>query len=87
MPLSKDHRELLRKSTASLEEAASNIDSVRSELQEAFDDLSDASQQGDKGACLSEVIENLEEAFDTIEQITSTLYALETPMPKKKEKT
>jgi methyl-accepting chemotaxis protein len=86
MPLSKDHREFLRKSTASLEEAASNIDSVRSELQEAFDDLSDASQQGDKGECLTEVIANLEETFDTIEQITATLYDLATPTPKKKEK-
>jgi chromosome segregation ATPase len=83
MPLSKEHKELLRKSTASLEEAAADIDSVHSELQEAFDDLSPSVQEASKGECLTEVIEDLEALSDSITQITDTLYGLTEPQPRK----
>jgi len=83
MALTKDHKELLRKSTASLEEAQSDIQSVHTELQEAFDDLSPNMQEADKGVDLTALIEQIEEADDQIGQIVGNLYAILEPLPKK----
>jgi signal transduction histidine kinase len=87
MPLTIEHKELLQKSIVSLEEAASNLDSVRSELQDTFDDLSTAAQDNDKGVNLTAVIETLEETHGETERIISSLYDLtQPPTPKKRTK-
>jgi hypothetical protein len=86
MALTKDHKEFLRKSTVSLEEAQSNIDSVKCELQEAFDDLSPRVQEGQRGVDLTEMVDQLEQASDEIQQMIDNLYGVLTPQPKREVK-
>jgi hypothetical protein len=84
--LSKEHRDLLKECITHLEEVQSALDVIKSELQTDFDDLSDAAQQGDKGAELSAIIEMLEAAYDETQQVADGCHPLAHPEPTKRSK-
>jgi hypothetical protein len=56
-----------------IEEAASILENVRDEEQEAFDNLSENFQNGEKGTAMSEKIDQLQEAYDACDDIKANI--------------
>jgi hypothetical protein len=71
--MNNERRKELDKAFGLIEEAASIIENVRDEEQEAFDNLSENFQNGDKGTAMSEKICELTEAYDACDNIKASI--------------
>ncbi len=60
-----------------LQEAMQIATDVKDEEQEAFDNLSEKAQEGDKGSAMQEAIENMESAIGELESLIDTLEAFD----------
>lgn len=54
-------RKVLNTIISTLEQVASDIETVKDEEQEAFDNMPDGAQQGDKGQAMESAIQELED--------------------------
>jgi hypothetical protein len=65
--MNKARRNKLNTLISTLESAASDIEALRDEEQEAFDNMPEGLQQSDRGQRMLEIICSLDEAFDSAE--------------------
>ena len=86
MPLTHEHKEFIRQAIVGLEEAATNMESIQTELQETFDELTEATQTEDHGNNLVAVMETLEDCHGQIHSVVAALYELN-PQPKPGKRT
>lgn len=56
-----------------IEEAATILEQVRDEEQEAFDNMAESFQNGEKGTAMSEKIDQLTEAYDACDGIKANI--------------
>lgn len=64
--MNKERRKTLDKAIALLEEAKSLLEEVAREEQDAFDNMLEGLQQGDKGQAMEGAISELESAFEGV---------------------
>jgi type II secretory pathway pseudopilin PulG len=71
--MNKQRRNEISKATALIAQARELLEAVRDEEQEAFDNLSEGLQQGERGQQIEENANTLSEACDGLEGIESDI--------------
>jgi hypothetical protein len=66
-------RKEIAKYIASLEEIKNNLDSMREEEEDKFDNMPEGIQESERGEDMQEAIENLEEAVSNLEDTIDIL--------------
>lgn len=66
-------RERLSEAHAILDEARGALEIIRDEEQEAFNNMPEGLQQGEKGQASEQAIENLESAYDSLDSIVNSI--------------
>lgn len=66
-------RKELMRAIELLDEAKGILESVKDEEQEAFDNLPESFQTSERGETMEDNIYNLDEAYDSIEEIVDTI--------------
>lgn len=66
-------RKELMRAIELLDEAKGILESVKDEEQEAFDNLPESFQASERGETMEDNIYNLNEAYDSIEEIVDTI--------------
>lgn len=66
-------RKELMRAIELLDEAKGILESVKDEEQEAFDNLPESFQASERGETMEDNIYNLDEAYDSIEEIVDTI--------------
>lgn len=66
-------RKMIAKAIELLDEAKGILESVKDEEQEAFDNLPESFQASERGETMEDNIYNLDEAYDSIEEIVDTI--------------
>lgn len=69
----KDAIGLLEKAHENIEDARIIIESVRDEEQDAYDNLPESLQEGEKGEAINECIDQLDEVFYEVDDMYGTL--------------
>lgn len=64
---------LINSARASIEEAKDIIDNCQSEEQDAFDNLPESMQEGDRGDAMQDNIDTMDEALSELDDVVSTL--------------
>jgi hypothetical protein len=73
--MNSQHREELARARAFIEQAQTIIQTVRSEEQQAFDNLSEGLQQTTRGQAYEEIEQQLAEADDSCDNVIANLDA------------
>ena len=71
--MNKARRKRIEDAQAKLEELKQEIDAILSEEQEAFDNMPESLQDGDRGEAMQEAIDALESAVSSCEEIDEYL--------------
>ncbi|MFC5358132.1 hypothetical protein [Azospirillum himalayense] len=71
--MNKDRRKRLAEAAELLEQALAVISEVKDEEQEAFDNLPESFQQGERGQTMEEAISNLDDIHIAIEEARDTI--------------
>lgn len=71
--MNNDRRKSIDKIISALEGLLSDAETIRGEEQDAFDNMPESLQQGEKGDKAQEAISNLEEAISSIESARDAL--------------
>lgn len=71
--MNKERRGAIQSILDDLQVLRERIESVRDEEQEAYDNLPDGWQQGDKGQKMDDAVSALESALDGVDEITGYL--------------
>ena len=71
--MNKQRRKLIDKAITKLEEIQTELESVKDDEEEAYDNLPESLQLGDRGEAMSEALDNLECAISGIEEAADYL--------------
>lgn len=71
--MNKQRRKIINGAITKLEEAQIELESVKDDEEEAFNNLPESLQSGDRGEAMSEAIDNLESAISSIEEAADYL--------------
>ena len=71
--MNKDRRARISALQAQLQDIMSALDEIRNEEQEAYDNLPESFQYGERGDAMTDAIDNLDEAASTLEDVDSYL--------------
>ena len=71
--MNKQRRKLIDKAITKLEEIQTELESVKDDEEEAYDNLPESLQFGDRGEAMSEALDNLESAISGIEEAADYL--------------
>jgi len=63
-----EQKKVVKQALDEVASAKAGLEQVRDELQEAFDDLSEKAQEGERGSKMQEEIEQLEQAINGLEE-------------------
>ena len=66
--MNKARRKLIDEVISKIDDLMADIDAIRSEEDEAYENLPIAFQEGDRGDAMSEAISNLEDAMSSLEE-------------------
>lgn len=73
--MNKQRRKRITEAMELLQQAQAIIEEVKDEEQDAFDNLPEGLQGSERGEAMEEAISNLEEAYDNMDDIISSLEA------------
>lgn len=73
--MNKQRRKRITEAIELLEQAQQIIEEVKDEEQEAYDNLPEGLQCGERGEAMKEAVNNLEESYDSVGDIIDTLEA------------
>lgn len=68
-----DPREILRDATGKVDEAKQEIESIRDDVEEKYESLSEKAQEGDKGQELSQSKDTLDDIIGDLDTVVSDL--------------
>lgn len=71
--MNKDRRKAIRKIIEQLEGLKEDLDMVRTEEEEAFDNLPEGFQESERGEAMQEAIDVMDEAYDDMDCIITNL--------------
>ncbi len=71
--MNKDRRKAIAALISQIEEVKSAIEGIRDEEQQSLDNLPESMQEGGLGQKMTEAVDNLESAMDTIDEAVSSL--------------
>jgi hypothetical protein len=71
--VNKARRKLIEKLISDIENAISELDTIRDEETDAFDGMPESLQQSEKGDKAQEAISNLEDAYSSLESARDAL--------------
>lgn len=71
--MNKDRRERLQELKDKLLDIQTGLEEIKDEEQEAYDNLPESLQEGDKGQKMSDAIDNLDSAYSSTEEIAEYL--------------
>lgn len=71
--MNKERRKRLEKVLGTLQELQAEIEAVKDEEQEAFDNMPESLQQGDRGQTMEEGISHIEDAQNGVEEAIAAL--------------
>jgi phage shock protein A len=75
--MNNERRKRIADVVSKLEEAKEELDSLRDEEQEAYDNTPESLQESDRGYAMQEAIDNLESACNSVEEAVDTLNGIE----------
>lgn len=75
--MNKDRRKRISEIQATLDAAKADLESVASEERDAFENMPENMQQGDKGQAMEQAADALEEAVSELDSIIENLGAIE----------
>lgn len=75
--MNKERRKELEAIAALLSDAKGRLEAVRDEEQEAFDNMPEGLQQGERGQAMEEAVSTLEDAASALEDIEGNLESLQ----------
>ena len=67
--MNNDRRKELDRAIAMIEDVRSIIETAQEEEQESFDNFPEGLQQSEKGEAMEAAIDNLEQAFNSLEEV------------------
>lgn len=68
-----DRRKTLAKIAETIEAAKTDLESIRDEEQEAFDNMPEGMQQGERGTAMEAAVQELDEAIDGLDSALSNI--------------
>ena len=71
--MNKDRRARISKLQEQLQDIMSALDEIRNEEQEAYDNMPESIQYGERGDAMTDAIDNMDEAASLLEDIDSYL--------------
>ena len=71
--MNKDRRARISKLQDQLQDIMSALDEIRNEEQEAYDNMPESIQYGERGDAMTDAIDNMDEAASLLEDIDSYL--------------
>lgn len=75
--MNNERRKRIANVISKLEEAKEELDSLRDEEQEAYDNMPESLQESDRGYAMEEAVDNLESAYNSVEEAVDTLNGIE----------
>jgi hypothetical protein len=71
--MNKDRRKLIQQAWDKLAEVREEIEAIKNDEQDAYDNLPESLQQGERGEAMYDAIDYLESACESIEEATGCL--------------
>lgn len=71
--MNNDRRKRIQEIRESLLDLQADLEKIKDEEQEAYDNLPESFQDGEKGEKMSEAIDNLDYAFSSLEEVAEYL--------------
>lgn len=71
--MNKARRKQISELYSQVEELLSKLDAIRDDEQEAFDNMPEGIQQGERGELAQSAINNLEDAYNSLESVKENL--------------
>jgi len=71
--MNNQRRKQLAEVIRSIEDARNLLETIKDEEQEAYDNMPESLQEGEKGSAMSEKIDSMESVFDDLERAVDSL--------------
>lgn len=71
--MNKERRKRIQELKDKLLDLQTEIEAIKNEEQEAYDNLPESLQEGDKGTKMSDAIDNLDSAYSSFEEVAESL--------------
>lgn len=71
--MNQDRRNRLEKIQGLIDDAMAQLEQIREEEQEAFDNMPESFQDGERGETMQEHISNMEDAESSLDDVKSTI--------------